>query len=135
MGSDSGAVVHSGALVNDLTATNQNSVTLTYNAMSVQSGKYVTVSADNQTITLPAVQIGAVCIIVNKAADGAAKLTISPDANDKFLTNIAGSVGTNNKDIINTKATQNQGDFVKLVGLNEDGWLIDSISGIWVDES
>ncbi len=135
MGSDSGAVVHSGALVNDLTPTNQNSVTLTYNAMSVQSGKYVTVSADAQTITLPAVQIGAVFIIVNKAADGGALLTISPDANDKFLTNIAGSVGTDGKDIINTKATQNQGDFVKLVGLNGDGWLIDSISGTWVDQA
>ena len=103
--------------------------------MSVQSGKYVTISADDQTITLPAVQIGAVFIIVNKAADGAAKLTISPNADDKFLTNIAGSVGTNDKDIILAKATQNQGDFVKLVGLNADGWLIDSISGTWVDQA
>ena len=135
MAQDSGAVVHSGALVNGLSAVLVTTSTLAYDTHTISKSKYVTVSADAQTITLPAVQIGAVFIIVNIAADGGALLTIEPNADDKFLTDIAGSVGTNDKGIINTKATQNQGDFIKLVGLNEDGWLIDSISGIWVDEA
>jgi len=135
MAQDSGAVVHSGALVNGLTAVNVSTSTLAYDTHQIVRGKYVTVSADAQTITLPAVQIGAVFIIVNIAADGGALLTISPDSGDKFLTNIAGAVGTNDKDITNTKATQNQGDFVKLVGMSADGWAIAEISGVWADES
>ena len=135
MAQDSGAIVHSGALVNGLSAILLTTGTLAYATHTISKSKYVTVSADAQTITLPAVQIGAVFIIVNIAADGAALLTIEPNANDKFLTDIAGGIGTDDKGIINTQATQNQGDFVKLVGLNADGWLIDSISGTWVDES
>ena len=30
--------------------------------------------------------------------------------------------------------TQNQGDFVKLVGMSTDGWAITEIGGIWADE-
>ena len=80
-------------------------------------------------------QIGAVFIIVNIAADGAALLTISPNSDDRFLTDIAGGIGTEDKDIINTKASQIQGDFVKLVGMSADGWAISEIGGIWVDEA
>ena len=109
--------------------------TLAVNTHSVQVGKFVTISADDKTLTLPAVVVGATFIIVNSAADGSALLTISPNSNDKFLVDIAGAAGTDNKDIINTKATQIQYDYVKLVGLSADGWLIDDIRGTWVDQS
>ncbi|VVU94512.1 hypothetical protein CPAV1605_237 [seawater metagenome] len=119
----------------DYDAVAQTTDTLVYADDSIQAGKYNTVSNDGTTITLPAVQIGATFIIVNIATDGGALLTISPNSNDKFLTNIAGSIGTDDKDIINTKATQKQYDYVKLVGFNADGWLIDEIRGIWVDQA
>ena len=109
--------------------------TLAVNTHSVQVGKFVTISADAKTLTLPAVVVGASFVIVNTAAPGSAKLTISPNSSDKFLVDIAGAAGTNNKDIINTKATQIKYDYVKLVGLSADGWLIDDIRGTWVDES
>ena len=109
--------------------------TLAVDTHSVQVGKFVTISADDKTLTLPAVVVGASFIIVNTAADGGALLTISPNSSDKFLVDIAGAAGTNNKDIINTKATQIKYDYVKLVGLSADGWLIDDIRGTWVDES
>ena len=89
----------------------------------------------SKTLTLPAVVVGASFIIVNTAADGGALLTISHNSSDKFLVDIAGAALTNNKDIINTKATQIKYDYVKLVGLSADGWLIDDIRGTWVDES
>ena len=101
---------------------------------SAQTGKYVTMNVDAKTITLPAVAIGATFIIVNTAADGGSLLTISPAADDKFLVNIAGEAGANNKDIINPKTSQKQYDYVKLVGLTADGWLIDEIRGVWADE-
>jgi len=109
--------------------------TLAVATHSVQVGKYVQVAADAQTLTLPSVVIGASFIIVNTAEDGGALLTISPDSGDKFLVDIAGAAGDDDKDIINTKATQNKYDFVHLVGLSSVGWLIADIRGTWVDEA
>ena len=109
--------------------------TLAVNTHSVQKGKYVNIATDAKTLTLPGVVVGASFIIVNSASDGGALLTISPDSSDKFLVDIAGAAGTDNKDIVNTKATQNKFDYVKLVGLSADGWLIDDIRGTWVDQS
>jgi hypothetical protein len=134
MAKDSGAIVHSGALVNGLSAILLTSGTLAYATHSIVRGKYVTVSADAQTIDLPQVIIGAVFIIVNIAADGGALLTIDPHNDDKFLLDIAGAAGTDGTSISNTKATQNQGDFVKLVGMSGDGWAITEIGGIWADD-
>ena len=72
---------------------------------------------------------------MNTAADAGALLTISPNASDKFLVDIAGAAGTDNKDIINTKATQKKYDFVHLMGMDAAGWCIADIRGTWVDES
>ena len=112
-----------------------SNTTAALNTHSVQVGKYINCATDNVTITLPGVTVGSSFIIVNSAADGTALLTISPDSGDKFLVDIAGAAGTDDKDIINTKATQVQFDYVKLVGLSSAGWLIDDIRGTWVDES
>ena len=109
--------------------------TLALNTHSVQVGKFVTISADDKTLTLPAVVVGASFIIVNTASPASSKLTISPNSNDKFLVDIAGAAGTDNKDIILAKATQDQYDYVHLVGLSSNGWLIQDVRGTWVDES
>ena len=82
LGTDKGTIVHSGPLVNDLDAILVTTGTLAYATHSIVRGKYVTVSADAQTLTLPAVVVGAVFIIVNIAADGGALLTIEPDGAD-----------------------------------------------------
>ncbi len=121
--------------ISGLAASLQTTGTIAIADDSVQVGKYCTVSADAQTLTLPAVVVGASFIIVNIAADAGALLTISPNSNDKFLVDIAGAAGTDDKDIVNTKATQNQYDYVHLVGLSAVGWLIHDIRGTWVDES
>ena len=102
---------------------------------SVQVGKYVEISADAKTLTLPAVTIGASFIIVCTAKDGQALLTVSPDAADKFIVDLLGAAGTDNKDIILAKASQKENDFVHLMGLNADGYYIHNISGVWSDES
>ena len=109
--------------------------TLASNNHSVQKGKYVSVTGDGKVLTLPAVVIGASFIIVNNNEDGEGLLTISPHTDDQFLVNTAGAEGTDNKDISNTKATQKKGDYVKLVGLHADGWLIDDIRGTWATEA
>ena len=109
--------------------------TLAVATHTVQVGKYVNIATDAKTLTLPAVVIGASFIIVNSAADAGALLTISPNSSDKFLVDIAGAAGTDNKDIINTKATQKKYDFVHLIGMAAAGWHIADIRGTWVDQS
>ena len=102
---------------------------------SLQVGKYIEIAADAKTLTLPAVVVGASFIIVNTANDGESLLTISPNSSDKFLVDIAGAAGTDDKDIILAKATQKQHDFVHLIGLSADGWLIHNVAGVWSDQA
>ena len=118
-----------------LTAIVVTTSTLAVATHTVQVGAYVEVAADAQTLTLPAVVIGATFIIVNGVDDEGALLTVSPNSSDKFLVDIAGAAGTDNKDIVNTKATQSRLDFVHLMGIDAIGWMIADIRGTWVDES
>jgi len=101
---------------------------------SINMGKYVTVSADAKTLTLPAVVPGATLLIVNAGADGTQLLTLSPNGSDKFTCNTEGVAGTDNKDISNTKATQKQYDFCKILGTPE-GWAMLDFRGIWATEA
>ena len=88
-------------------------------------------------MTLPtAATIGASFIIVNANPTGTGLMTIATHSTaDKFLVDIAGAAGTDNKDIINTKATQVQYDYVKVVAISAVGWLIDDIRGTWIDQA
>ena len=119
---------------NMVSLTNDTTLDPAAHGVTIAGGTYVSVTGDPIVITLPPVTAFVVFIIVNDNPDGTGLLTISPDDDDKFLIDIAGSSGTDNKDIINTKLTQKKGDFVKLVGLTGDGWMIDSIKGTWIDE-
>ena len=100
--------------------------------ITTDSGKTFTSETDGTIFTLPSIAIGNTVTFVNMAPDGMNTLTVSPAAADGIT--YAGS-STDNKDIINTKATQIKYDYVKLVGLSADGWLIDDIRGTWVDQS
>jgi len=95
--------------------------------------KYVLVTGAT-TVTLPPVGIGASIIIVNDNASGTV-ITIDPDGVDRFLYNKAGSVGVDGKNIQNSAGTSLKGDFVKLLGLNAEGWAITEKSGVWADEA
>lgn len=112
-----------------------NSVEKTANytvVITTDSGKQFTSTLDGIVFTLPSIAIGNTVTFVNIAANGDAKLSISPAAADGIT--YAGS-STDNKDLINTKATANQGDFVTLASL--DGvvaWQVVASRGIWAKE-
>jgi hypothetical protein len=60
-------------------------------------------------------------------------MTISPNAADGIL--YAGSL-TDNKDLINTKATQKVGDFVVCASLNSSThWTIVDVQGVFAKEA
>ena len=83
--------------------------------------------------TLPAISKGRIFTFVNTAPDGTNALTISPNANDGIL--YADSL-TDNKDIINTKATSKVGDFVVCASLNSTAhWTIVDVQGVFAKEA
>lgn len=101
--------------------------------ITTDSGKTFTSETDGVVFTLPAIAIGNTITFVNNAADGANELTISPNASDGIT--YAGS-STDDKDLINTKATSKRGDFVTLASL--DGavaWQVVDARGIWAKEA
>ncbi|HPS25398.1 MAG TPA: hypothetical protein PLB28_07455 [Bacteroidales bacterium] len=104
------------------------------------SGKIYLIGTDSLTITLPSTAIGVNYTFINSGATTHNIITISPAAADGISGTItlaatvvvdAGVVG---KDLINTKATSQCGDSVKLIGTGVPGtsaWIIAHSTGIW----
>ncbi len=101
--------------------------------ITTDSGKTFTSETDGVVFTLPAIAIGNTVTFVNNAVDGANTLTISPAAADGIT--YAGS-STDNKDLINTKATSKRGDSVTLASLDGTvAWQVVAARGIWAKEA
>ena len=102
--------------------------------ITTDSGKtFTNGETDGVPFTLPGIAIGNTVTFVDTAVDGAADLTVSPNASDGIT--YAGS-STDDKDLINTKATAKYGDFVTLASL--DGvvaWQVVAARGIWAKEA
>ena len=96
-------------------------------------GKTFLSNTKDVVFTLPSIAIGNVYTFVNTGADGQNNLTISPVSIDGIL--YAGSL-TDDKDLINTKATSKVGDFVKIASLNSTAhWTVVEAQGTWAKES
>ena len=109
-----------------------NAATLTI-AYATHMGRPV-IQRQACVFTLPAVaDVSGDIWIVNGAADGTL-CTISPNASDKFVWDVAGAAGTDDKDLINTAATAKKGDYVKLRYGAGAGWAIKEMAGTWADE-
>ncbi len=101
--------------------------------ITTDSGKTFASKTDGVVFTLPGIAIGNTVTFINTAEDGQNELTVSPNASDGIT--YAGS-STDNKDIINTKATSKKGDFITLASL--DGvvaWQVVASRGIWAKEA
>lgn len=103
------------------------------------TGKVFLCATDNVVFTLPATVAGLKYTFINSGADGAAKISISPAADDAIhgtttaSTNVVLS-GVDNKDAINTKATATTGDNLTIVGDGSVGWYVVGAHGIWASE-
>lgn len=100
------------------------------------SGKLFCVDAagDADALTLPAIAAGLSGItIMAIGAFGTTAVTVDPNAADMILgPNIT---GTDNKDLICTKATQRRGDFVTLIAGDADGYMVTEMRGTWAREA
>lgn len=94
---------------------------------------FVDADADADALTMPVVATPVNIKIVAIGAFGTTLVAISPAAADK----IQGPdlPGTDNKDLLLTKATQRRGDFVKLVTGDANGPLVSELRGIWATET
>jgi hypothetical protein len=100
---------------------------------ATHSGKALFVDTDAKVITLPAVEgIGGIKI-VNIGAYGTVLVTISPNAND--MIEGPGLTGADNKDVTNTKATAQRGDYIEIEYGDANGWTITKMKGTWVEAS
>ena len=116
-----------------LTGFNLENKSASYTVTANDSGKTFTSSTDGVIFTLPAISIGRVYTFVNTAQDGTNTLTISPNAADGILQ--AGSL-TDDKDLINTKATSKVGDFVVIASLNSTAhWTVVDAQGVFAKEA
>lgn len=97
------------------------------------NGKLFWVTVDAKIITLPVVATPVNCTIANGGAFGAVAVNVSPAAADK----VQGPdlPGTDNKDLINTKATAKRGDFVTLVTGDANGAVVSQLRGTWATEA
>ena len=101
--------------------------------ITTDSGKVFSSLLDGVVFTLPSIAIGNTITFINVAKDGEAALNISPAAADGIT--YAGS-STDDKDLINTKATAKLGDYVTLASL--DGvvaWQVVASRGLWQKEA
>ena len=116
-----------------LTGFNLEDKSASYTVTNADSGKTFTSSTDGVVFTLPAISIGRVFTFVNTGTDGTNTLTISPNASDGIL--YAGSL-TDDKDLINTKATSKVGDFVVCASLNSTAhWTVVDVQGVFAKEA
>lgn len=104
------------------------------------SGKVFLMGTDAKIYTLPATVKGLVYTFFNSGADGNNTLTVSPNTSDAIhgTITLAATVvvlsGTDDKDVINTKASSTTGDSITLVGDGVTGWFVKASTGIWASE-
>lgn len=108
-----------------------SAATLTLDAQDTGKTIFCTVTT---VITLPATATALASVtLVNMAAYGVAQISADPAAADKIMgPNLA---GVDNKDLINTLATAQRGDYVTLTAGHADGYVVNGVKGTWAAEA
>ena len=123
----------SGPVLEGKEGVNIETKTSNYTVTTGDSGKTFVSSTDGVVFTLPAIAVGYSFKFVNNAPDGTNALTLSPNASDGIT--YAGS-STDNKDLINTKATSRQGDYVVIASLDgTTAWQVTEVRGTFAKEA
>ena len=104
-----------------------------YTVDAEDAGKVLWVDTDAVVITLPAVGGISGVVVANAAAYGVSGVAVSPNAADM----IEGPdiTAADNKDIINTKATAQRGDYIRVDDGDANGWTITAKRGVWAREA
>lgn len=122
----------------------QETLTATGSVEANQAGTEFNIATDALVITLPLIDsnnLGMEFTFRNTGADGNNIITLSPNAADGINGTIANAAadsvasGAVDKDLVNTKATANKGDWVTIKAVAETAWYITGGVGIWASEA
>ncbi len=122
----------------------QETLTTTQDITANQAGSEFNIATDAKVMTLPAIDannIGMELTFRNTGADGNNTITLSPAAADGINGTIANAAadsvasGAANKDLVNTKATANKGDWCTIKAVAAGAWYITGGVGIWASEA
>ena len=122
----------------------QETLTTTQDISANQAGSEFNIATDSKVMTLPAIDannIGMELTFRNTGADGNNTITLSPAAADGINGTIANAAadsvasGTANKNLVNTKATANKGDWCTIKAVAAGAWYITGGVGIWASEA
>jgi hypothetical protein len=98
-----------------------------------ESGALVICTAADLVISLPATEAGLKYTIVSKVASAGTGVSVSPVAADKIMG--AGVTAADNKDLINSGASDVVGDSVTVEGDGVDGYFVREVVGTWAREA
>ena len=106
-----------------------------YTVTAEESGTHFVATAANLVFTLPSTAAG-LWYKFSVAAAGLSAgtgLSVSPAAADKIMGN--GFTSADNKDAINSGATDREGDVLGVIGDGVDGWVVELVIGTWAREA
>ena len=104
-----------------------------YTVDAEDSGKVIWVDTDAVVITLPSVGGISNVTIANAGSYGSVGVSISPNAID--MIEAADITAADDKDLINTKATANRGDYATLFDGDGNGWTCVRRKGTWARQA
>lgn len=109
--------------------------TASFTLTAADSGKIFLIDGTASVVaTLPSTALGLEYTLIVKQLPGSgAGTAFSPAAADKIIGN--GFTAADDKDAINSAASDALGDWLTVVGDGADGWYITSIKGTWAREA
>ena len=122
----------------------QNTQAETISLGDTSSGIQQNMGTDAKVFNLPLItvsKIGMSFTFRNIGADGNNTVTLSPNAADAIHGTIANAAadsvagGVVDKDLVNTKATANKGDWITITAVALTEWYITGGVGIWASEA
>ena len=107
--------------------------TANYTVTAADSGYIIFANAVDLVFTLPATVIGLKYTFIVQTVSATTGLSISPNASDQIIGN--GFTAADDKDAINTAATDVKGDLIEVWGDGSLGWYITNVVGTWAREA
>lgn len=127
-----GGLIVEGAIARGGT-TNVRTITASASLTEADNGALIIANAVDLVVTLPSTSLGYTVTVIVQTASASTGLSISPAAADKIQGK--GITAADDKDWINTAATDAVGDLVTLVGDGTDGWWVVSERGTWARQA
>jgi len=107
--------------------------TASFTLSALDSGKLFIVDAADLVATLPATEKGVFFTFLVKTLSATTGFSLSPQAADQIIG--GGITPADNKDLINSAATDAVGDLVTVMGDGDAGWYIVEKVGTWAREA